>query len=225
VQQTLAAERGDNDPKVLTQIRNQASLYEELGELDQSEKLYRKCLAGREAEMLSQQDRRAEAIPLRRRELAWSRQEHGDTVPATLTSINGLAIDLRETGALEEAEVLFRELLAGRQQVLELNDFGFGRTLGGLAKTLEKAGKLEEAVVYGQQAYDHRFEHEGPNAWWTNLERLDLARVLHKLRRSAEALSMLEQLEQSMNRLDDPDESDRSLLDEAKALKRQIKHN
>jgi tetratricopeptide (TPR) repeat protein len=110
-QQALTAELGENDPKVLTQLSNQASLHEELGELDQAETLYLRCLAGREealgadhadtlttaynlAFVLSQQDRRAEAIPLRRRELTWCRQQNGNTDPGTLTSINDLAIDL-----------------------------------------------------------------------------------------------------------------------------------
>ena len=39
--------------------------------------------------------------------------------------------------------------MAGRQQVLEPEDFQIGRALGGLAKTLEAAGKLEEALVPG----------------------------------------------------------------------------
>ena len=43
-----------------------------------------------------------------------------------------------------------------RQQVLEPGDFQIGRALGGLAKTLEEAGKLEEAAAYRLKALDHR---------------------------------------------------------------------
>ena len=236
-QQVLTAELGEEDPKVLTQLSNQASLHEELGELEQAETLYLRCLAGREealgadhadtlttaynlAFVLSQQDRRAEAIPLRRRELTWCRQQNGDTDPGTLTSINDLAIDLRETGALDEAEVLFRELLAARQQVLEPSDFDIGRALGGLAKTLEEVGKLEEAAAYRLKALDHRLEHEGPDDWWTNRNRLDLARVLHKLGRSGEAIQQLDSLQASITSKAEPDDDDRQLLANAEELMR-----
>lgn len=238
-QQALTAELGENDAKVLNQLSNQAELHDDLGELDQAKALYRRCLAGREqilgadhpftlstaynlAVVLSQQGRPAEAIPLRRRELAWCREQNGDTDPGTLTSINGLAIDLQETGELKEAEALFRELVAGRQQVLELSDFGIGRALNGLAKTLVEAGKLDDAVDFAQRSLEHRLEHEGADAWWTNRERLDLAGVLHKRGLSAEAFSLLDQLQESMAKLEEPDDDDQQLLVEAKELHRLI---
>jgi tetratricopeptide (TPR) repeat protein len=174
------------------------------------------------ADVLSQQKRHAEAIPLRRRELAWCREQNGDSDPGTLTSINGLAIDLRETGELEEAEALFRELVAARQQVLEPEDFQIGRSLGGLAKTLELAGKLAEALTYSQQALEHRQSHEGPDAWWTNRARLDLARVLQKLSRNSDATALLQELQASMNRNNDPDDDDRQLISDAEELMRAI---
>ena len=158
-------------------------------------------------------------------ELAWCCQQNGDTDPGTLSSINDLAIDLRETGALEEAEVLFRELLAARQQVLDPGDSGIGRALGGLAKTFEEAGKLGEALAFAQQALDHRFQHEGPDAWWTNRERLDLARVLRKLGRSAEATQLLDALQASIGSKWEPDDDDRQLLADAAALRAQIEAN
>ena len=188
---------GNDHPETLTSVLNLAAVY-------------------------SSQRHYLEAIPLRRRELAWCRQQHGDTDPGTLRSINGLAIDLRETGALEEAETLFRELLAGRQQVLEPGDFGIGRALGGLAKTFEVAGKLEEALDYAQQALNHRLEHEGPDAWWTNRERLDLARILQKLERSDQATALLEELQKSMAGIEEPEPDDQQLLAEAAELRSSI---
>ena len=97
-----------------------------------------------------------------------------------------------------------------------------GRSLGGLAKTLEEAGKLQEAAAIGKQALEHRLKHEGPNAWWTNRGRMDQARVLHKLGRSAEALSLLAQLQQSMEKLEQPDQADRDLIDAASELRLQV---
>jgi tetratricopeptide (TPR) repeat protein len=174
------------------------------------------------ARCLSEQERFDEAIELRRVELAWCREQHGDTDPSTLTSINGLAIDLREIGALDEAEALFRELVAGRQQVLEPGDFQIGRALGGLAKTLEESSNLKEALTYRQQTLDHRLAHEGTDAWWTNRGRLDLARVLHKLGNNSEALDQLHEFKASMARIDEPDDDDRKLISEAEELLRAV---
>ena len=174
------------------------------------------------ARCLSAQERYGEAIELRRVELAWCREQNGDTDLGTLASINNLAIDLREIGKLEEAEALFRELVSGRQQVLEPDDFHIGRALGGLAMTLELAGKLEEALDYSQQTLAHRLAHEGPNAWLTNRERLDLARILYKLGRDLEATDLLQELQKSMARIESSDDDDHELMSNAADLQRTI---
>jgi tetratricopeptide (TPR) repeat protein len=226
---------GPEHPDTLTTVGNLGSLYRAKGDYEQAEAYYSRCLEVRErllgpehpetndtrfgmANLLSDQGRYGESIPMRRRELAWCRQQSGDTDPGTLTSINCLAIDLREYGALEEAEALFRELLKTRQLMLEPSDCGIAEALGGLAKTLEKAGKLVEAAGIAQQALDHRLQHEGPDAWWTNRKRLDLALVLQKLGRDAEALSVLDQLQASINSFEAPCDADHQLLAEADVL-------
>ena len=106
--------------------------------------------------------------------------------------------------------------------MLEPGDFGIGRALGGLAKTLEEAGKLEEAATYRLKALDHRLEHEGPDDWWTNRARVDLARVLQKLGRNSEAVPLLDELLASMSRNNEPDDDDRQLISDAAALRRAI---
>jgi tetratricopeptide (TPR) repeat protein len=231
----ISREIGENDNAILDKTKWLAEDLYCNGQLDEAEELLRGLLDGRFnslvfdqsdgmsivyslAEVLSAQKRHAESIPLRQHELAWCREQNGDTDPGTLTSINALAIDLRENGALDEAEALFRELVAARQKVLEPGDFQTGRALGGLAKTLELAGKLEEALTYSQQALEHSLTHEGPDALWTNRERLDLARVLHKLGRNSEATSPLQELQASMARINEPDDDDRRLISEAEEL-------
>ena len=226
---------GAEHPFTLNSINNLALLYKGKGEYEKAEPLYNRCLEARErllgpehpdtnitiyclADLLSDQNRQAEAIPLRQQELAWCRTEKGDTDPSTLSSINQLAIDLRETNQLEEAEMLFRELVESNKQVLEAHDFEIGRALGGLAITLERADKIKEATVFAQQALDHRLEHEGPDAWWTNKERLALACLLHKSERSDQSLLLLFDLLTSMKQLTEPDEDDRSLITEAEQL-------
>ena len=230
---------GREAPCTLTSIHRLAEDLYWADELKESEQLYREALAGRIeylgdedgatmasryglARCLSAQKRHTEAIPLRRQELAWCRETHGDTDTGTLESINELAIDLRESGDLEEAEALFRELLAGRQEVLEPKDFGIGRALGGLAKTLENAGKLEEAAACRQKSLDHRVTHEGSDTWWANSNRLDLARVMHKLHLSAEAQGLLVQLQESMSTIDEPDQADKDLSKAALELLAEI---
>jgi hypothetical protein len=69
---------------------------------------------------------------------------------------------------------------------------------------------------------DHRLQHQGPDAWWTNLERLDLAQVLHKLDRDADALNMLEQLERNLAGLEVLDQQDQQLIAEASELRGSI---
>jgi len=138
---------GPEHPNTLLTVGNLAGLFKDRGDYAQAEAFYNRCLEARErllgpehpktlnsvyllAETLSDSDRRTEAIPLRRRELTWCRQQNSDANSGTLDSINGLAIDLRETGELEEAEKLFRELLAAQQQGLEPSDSRVGRRTG-----------------------------------------------------------------------------------------------
>ena len=206
-----------NEPNKAAALSNHC--LESLSENVDSSESDKMNLINRLADALSKQGRHAEAIPLRRRELAWCRQQDGDTDPGTLTSINGLAIDLREIGELEEAERLFRELVGIRQQVMEPGDFDIGFALGGLAKTLETAGKLEEALKAYKQALDHHLEHQGTDDWHTNRKRLELARLLHKLGGLEEARRQLDQLEGSMGSIPDPDDDDRALLADAAALR------
>jgi nephrocystin-3 len=235
----LLNEFGANHPETLVQLENQAIFHEQLDDLDQAAQLWRQCLSGREmalgayhpdalstgyrlADVLSAQERHAEAIPLRRRELAWCQEQNGDTDPGTLQSINQLAIDLREVGELEEAEDLFRQLLIARQKELESADYGIGRALGGLAKTLEDAQKLDEALVYAQQAFNHRLQYEGSDNWFANYDRLDLARVLYKLKHNPEALDHLDQLQASLTSKEQPDADDTELLQKAEELRGEI---
>ena len=100
--------------------------------------------------------------------------------------------------------------------------FDIGRALGGLAKTMEAAGKLEEALKVYKQCLDHRLQYEGPDSFYTNLERLDLARVLHKLDRNTEAIELLRELQASMGRNDEPDDDDRQLIADASRLRSTI---
>lgn len=106
---------------------------------------------------------------------------------------------------------------------MDSKDFQIGRALGGLSKTLEAAGKLEDALDYAQQCLVHRLEYEGTDSWYTNNNRLDLARVLFKLSRSAEALALLDELQINVGDKIEPDANDQQLLSDALKLRQLIK--
>jgi hypothetical protein len=91
-----------------------------------------------------------------------------------------------------------------------------------LAKTLEIGGKLDEALLYAQEALDHRIVNEGPDAWCTNCERLALARVLHKLCRSPEAIQLLDALQASITSKAQFADDNSQLLADVADLRNQI---
>jgi tetratricopeptide (TPR) repeat protein len=230
---------GPEHPSTLTTVTNIGRLYSSLGDYGKAVVFYNRALEAEErllgpehpstlttiyhfTELLSVEGRQTKAIPLRRRELAWRRQQNGDQDSSTLLSINQLAIDLRETKELQEAETLFHELVTHRQLVLEPGDFDIGRALGGLAKTLEAAGKLDEALIYAHKCLDHRLEHQGTNDFYTNRNRLDLARVLHKLGHFPEASAQLDALLASLRSLEVLDKSEQQLQKEAIELLKSI---
>ena len=104
-----------------------------------------------------------------------------------------------------------------------LNDpDNIGRLMGGLAKTLEAAGKLEDSMKVYKQALDHYLEHRGTDDWYTNSKRLDLTRLLHKLGRNTEAIKLLRELQASMGRNDEADDDDRQLISDAGELMRAL---
>ena len=228
---------GDNDPGTLESMSKLAWELQQTEEHDEAIELHMKVIEASQslkevdkedimwsryhlAKCLSQKGRHEEAIEQRRIELAWCREQEGIDNPGTITSINGLAANLREIGELSEAEALFREVLDVRNQIMKPNGFEIGQALGGLAGTLEDAGRLEESLNYRKQSLEHRKNQEGCDTWLTNYERLCLASVLQKMGRTTEACALLTELQESMSRNEDLDEDDRQLITEAKELTR-----
>lgn len=77
--------------------------------------------------------------------------------------------------------------MAAQQHLLESEDIAIGRALAGLAKTLEAAGKLEEAATYARQCLAYLTAYEGPDSFYAISMRLELAQLLNKLGRNKEA--------------------------------------
>jgi hypothetical protein len=80
------------------------------------------------------------------------------------------------------------------------------------------AGQLEESLVFAQDALDYRLQFEGPDAWWTNKKRLDLARILQKRERLDQATALLDELQISMAGIEHLVQEDHELLAEAAEL-------
>jgi hypothetical protein len=97
-----------------------------------------------------------------------------------------------------------------------------GQTILSATKTLEAAGKLEEALDNAQQCLNHRLEYEGPDSFYTNHNRFDVARVFHKLERDQEALDMLNQLDSSLNSDSELSDDVRQLMADASGLRSTI---
>jgi tetratricopeptide (TPR) repeat protein len=231
---------GPEHADTITTLNNLGTTHYYLGDIENAQIFMGKALSAREkmlgeehpdtfislanlASILEMLGRYSEAIPLRRRELAWTRQQNGENDESILSSINALAIDLREIGELQEAEQLFLELVSSQLKVLQPEDFQIGRAMSGLANTLELAGKLQEALQYRQATLEHRLEHRGADDYWTNQARLKTAELLHMLKRTAEALQLLDELEASMTSLEQLDDSDLQLINQAEALIDELK--
>jgi tetratricopeptide (TPR) repeat protein len=159
------------------------------------------------------------ALPILEEHACWCRGREGEHGAIYLEASRLIAVSYRQMGLLDKAEALFLELVTDCNQVLEPGNFKVGSALAGLAKTLEAAGKLEEALIYAQQALDYSLVYEGQDSWSTNSDRLDLARVLHKLGRDIEAINYLDELQQRLGNIAVLDDQDRQLLAEVIELR------
>ena len=233
-------------PDVLMTMEHIAALKLQMGHLNEGESAYQACIEGYHTllgkghslsvsavtnfvNLQLKYGAPSHALPIIRQHAGWCLEERGKQSAEYLKAARLFAVALRETGRLKEAETKFKEVISSLNDVSNARshkkikkDAIGGLSLGGLAQTLELAGKLEQALEFRQQALDHRLAHEGPDAWWTNHERLGLARVLHALGRSKEAALLLDQLNNSMACLADPDNDDRQLIADAAALRRAL---
>ncbi|KAK8092629.1 TPR-like protein [Apiospora kogelbergensis] len=158
--------------------RNQTLLLREQGHYDESEKLSRQALEGREAELgkrhphtlasasnlalvLQDQGQYREAEATNRRVLDAYKKELGMQHPSTLTSVSNLAFVLQEEGQYGEAEELNRRALEGRETVLEKQHPDSLMSLSNLAFTLRLQEKYDESEALNRQALEGREEQLG----------------------------------------------------------------
>jgi Tetratricopeptide repeat len=82
--------------------------------------------------------------------------------PSTLTSMNSLARVLRDRGKIEEAEQMFREVLAIMQRVLGMEHPDTLTSMHNLAVALSDRGKRKDSLkVPSAHAYPHCRESSG----------------------------------------------------------------
>ena len=82
--------------------------------------------------------------------------------PNTLTLVNNLGDLLQKQGKLEEAEVLYRRDLEGRERVLGLDHPSTLTSVINLGSLLYKQGKLEEAESFMRRALEGHERVLGP---------------------------------------------------------------
>lgn len=131
--------------------------------------------------------RAAEAESLQRRALALNIEVFGEKHPATLTSLNNLAADLRALGRVAEAEALDRRALALATEVLGEKHPTTLSILTNLAIDLQHLGRAAEAEPLDRHALALRTEILGKKHPDTITSMSNLAVDLSALGRAAEA--------------------------------------
>jgi serine/threonine protein kinase/tetratricopeptide (TPR) repeat protein len=123
--------------------------------------------------------------------VATNRRVLGDDDPATLVSINDLALTLQNRGKWEEAEVLTLEGLEGCRRVLGDDHIETRTAASNYGHLLAEAGRFAEAEPYHREAFDTFRRFEGPEYWQTLTAQSNLGILLNRLGRVSEAEEVL----------------------------------
>jgi len=158
-----------NEPGVEAELRNTiGSVYLELGDYDQAEKMCREGLAIRRSKhleplkvadslnnlgnVLYKKGQLPQAETAQREALAIRKKKLGAQHPDVASSLSNLAIVLWEQGNLTEAERLLREALAIRTKRLGYDNEDTAESLDNLAAVLSLEEKLPEAETMQREA-------------------------------------------------------------------------
>ena len=174
------------------------------------------------ADCLSKLESYDEAIGLRRLELTWCCSTNESDDPDTFWSMRKLAADLSAVGAIEEAEALLREALAGFERVLDPSHFVIGEMLSDIASLLDERGNRAEALAFGERAIQHLQQHEGSDNCYTHVGRLVQARRLINDDRKAQAAALLDAVQSSLKAKKDLGDDDQALLQKARELRQEM---
>ena len=142
--------------------------------------------------MLQAQGELAVARPLFERALAIYEKTLGPEHPNTATSLNNLAMNLREQGDLAAARPLFERALAIHEKALGPEHPNTNRVRCNLARLLITSGHAREALGSAETALRAHEKALGPNHRWTKDSARVTADALDVLGRSAEAATLRE---------------------------------
>ena len=230
---------GPNHPFTLDTLGCLAYVLHENGDYEEAEAEFNRCLnclvrlKGIEhldtrwarrglALVLSDLGRFKDASPLFQFELELLLRRYSPQSREALEIIGYHANNLRAGNELSESEYLFRALVSATRQILEPSDLLIGLAFAGLSKTLEDAGKIEEAIAYSRLALDHSLEHIGAESLYANRNRLNLSSLLSQMGRRLEAISLLREMHDNMRGNDCQDDDNLELIRKSNELIRSI---
>ena len=168
----------------------------------------------------------AEAEAMNRQALQLKEQVLGPEHPSTLSSMNNLAVALRQQGKHAEAEAMHRQALQLKEQVLGPEHPSTLDSMNNLALALDSQGKYAEAETMQRQALQLKEQVLGPEHPSTLDSMNNLALALDSQGKHAEAETMHRQALQLTEQVLGPEHP--STLDSmdslAVALRQQGKH-
>lgn len=158
--------RRHSDSELIPLLNNLAITYEELGDYERAEHVFRRALEG----------------------MGW---KAGETRPEHIVTVIGFAAILRKRGNLTESEVLYRSTLQFAEQQLGEDHRYVGDLLSGLSTVLAEKENVKEAESLARRSLRIRENTFGKESLYTSTSRFFLGRILHARGNYAEAETLL----------------------------------
>jgi tetratricopeptide (TPR) repeat protein len=176
----LVTDLGSQDAVRATLMDIIGVVYQQLGMIDESERITRESLAVRRrvfgnvhadvattldnlGQLMRYRTRYAEAVPMHQEALSIRRALFGQRHAAAATSLNNLGLALLQWGRPHEAEPFIREGLEIRMEQLGPEHVDTTVTMSNLGDVLEDLGEYEEAARWYRRAIDVRQRTLAPN--------------------------------------------------------------
>jgi tetratricopeptide (TPR) repeat protein len=128
---------------------------------------------------------------------------------------------LEQVGRLEEAINLYRRVFEVLERICGQYHHDTIVSLSRYSDCLLESGCFAEAEPHLLRLLS--WHSENGDIYWANRNRYDLSRVLYQTRQRDQAIAVLDQLLVSMSTLDELDDSDRQLIDNATNLMTELK--
>ena len=176
----LATDLGSQDAVRATLMDVIGVVYQQLGMIDESERITRESLAVRRrvfgdvhadvattldnlGQLMRYRTRYAEAVPMHQEALSIRRAVSGSRHADTAITLNNLGLALLQWGRPHQAEPFIREGLEIRMEQLGPEDVDTTVTMSNLGDVLEDLGEYEEAARWYRRAIEVRQRILAPN--------------------------------------------------------------